>query len=203
MRGGILLNIRHIAVTEGVNGPGKRLTVWAQGCPFSCEGCFNPELRPFEEKRLYSPEKLLEEALALDFTGVTLSGGEPFAQADKLADFLLLLKAERPKADVIAFTGHTLKELKSGPLEFKKLLCEIDLLVDGRYEQQKPSAGGLRGSANQRLVPLTETGINLLEGVLTDGSPSVALTVTGEGEVIISGFPDPEFVRNLRQKLSG
>lgn len=198
-----MLNIRHMALTEGVNGPGKRLTVWAQGCPFNCEGCFNPELRPFENKHLLSPEKLVEEALALDFSGVTFSGGEPFAQAEELADFLRLLRAARPDTDVVAFTGYTLRELKSGPREFKKLLCEIDLLVDGRYEKQNPSGASLRGSANQRLVPLTEPGIALLEAVIMDDRPNVALTITGDGEVIISGFPTPEFVRNLRSKLSG
>lgn len=198
-----MLNIRHIAVTEGVNGPGARLTVWAQGCPFVCEGCFNPELRPFENKRLLSPEKLLEEALSLDFSGVTLSGGEPFAQADELADFLRLLKAKRPKTGVIAFTGYTLAELKNGPWELKKLLCEIDLLIDGRYEVQSPSAGSLRGSSNQRLVPLTETGLDLLEEIVMNSRAETALTITGEGEVIVSGFPTAEFVRNLRNKLSG
>jgi anaerobic ribonucleoside-triphosphate reductase activating protein len=198
-----LLNIRHLALTEGVNGPGTRLTIWAQGCPFDCEGCFNPELRPFEKKRSLSPEELLEEALAFDFSGVTLSGGEPFSQAEGFARFLVLLKEVRPETDIIAFTGHTLRELKTGPLPFKKLLCEIDLLVDGRYEAENTSGRSLRGSSNQRLIPLTEAGISLLEEALTKGVPEIDLAITGEGEVIISGFPTPELVRKLRSKLAG
>ncbi len=72
------------------DGPGIRTTVFLQGCPLRCWWCHNPETRaagPAAGTREVETRVLLEE-LERDADywkesggGVTLSGGEPLAQA--------------------------------------------------------------------------------------------------------------------------
>ena len=72
------------------DGPGLRCVVFVQGCPHHCPGCQNPQTWPFEGGQEATPSEIRDriEATVLD-TGVTFSGGEPFAQADALAEGIL------------------------------------------------------------------------------------------------------------------
>ena len=45
------MRIAGIADDSIVDGPGLRLTVFAQGCPHHCPGCHNPETHEFEGGR--------------------------------------------------------------------------------------------------------------------------------------------------------
>ena len=71
------------------DGPGIRLVVFLQGCPFRCLYCANPDTIPAGEGILTSPEKIVEMAVnEKPFFGrrggVTFSGGEPTMQAEAL-----------------------------------------------------------------------------------------------------------------------
>jgi anaerobic ribonucleoside-triphosphate reductase activating protein len=86
-------------------------------------------------------------------TGVTFSGGEPFAQADALADLAQML---RPRYDIACYTGYLFEALlsRAGREEgVKRLLENIDILVDGPFvEARKDRLLLFRGSANQRIL---------------------------------------------------
>jgi anaerobic ribonucleoside-triphosphate reductase activating protein len=197
-----VLNIAHACVTETVNGPGRRFTVWVQGCPRSCPGCFNEGLRPFEPRRAVRPAELAREALACaPIDGVSLSGGEPFAQAAALAEFLDAVRAAPgfEALTALAFTGYTREELAAGPDGWDALLSRLDLLVEGAYVAALPSQLPLRGSANQRLVPLTPAGEVLRREAEAAEALGVELTITADGEVIVAGFPSPGLLASLRR----
>ena len=73
-----------------VDGPGFRFACFVQGCPHGCPGCHNPDSHAPQGGREMSLEEVERELLKNPLTdGLTLSGGEPFAQPE---DCLALAK---------------------------------------------------------------------------------------------------------------
>ncbi|MFI5531307.1 4Fe-4S single cluster domain-containing protein [Kitasatospora sp. NPDC051853] len=155
---GPLLNVAATQVGTRALGPGLRSVVWVQGCPFTCRGCMSPDWIPDRPARLVAPADLAAELLAdPGVTGLTLSGGEPMAQAGPLADLVELAREQR-ELSVICFTGHRLARLRERPPDpgVPRLLAQLDVLVDGLYVAAQDQGRGLRGSANQQVHRLTE-----------------------------------------------
>lgn len=66
-----------------VDGPGWRFVVFAQGCPHHCPGCQNPQTHDFAGGYDSKVGNLIAELRKNPLlSGVTLSGGDPFAQAE-------------------------------------------------------------------------------------------------------------------------
>ncbi|MBQ5825705.1 MAG: radical SAM protein, partial [Clostridia bacterium] len=101
------------------------------------------------------------EIINAEVEGVTISGGEPFLQAEALAE---LIKKVRKIKDigVIIYTGYLIEEL-SEVQGADKLLELTDLLIDGPYVSELDDGKSLRGSSNQRVIPLSERYNNCLE----------------------------------------
>lgn len=135
-----------------VDGPGFRFTVFSQGCPHGCPGCHNPQTHDFSGGTDMETEEIIERIRKnplLD--GVTLSGGEPFCQSPACAE--IAREAKKMGLNVWSYSGYTFEELMSGKSEWMELLREIDILVDGRFEQEKRTLEcRFRGSWNQRLI---------------------------------------------------
>lgn len=88
-------------------------------------------------------------------SGVTLTGGEPFDQAEALLAFVQRLNVDKPKLSVWAYSGYLFEELLQGiPSAAAHDLLELtDVLVDGPFvEEQRSLELRWRGSANQRLI---------------------------------------------------
>ena len=69
-----------------VDGPGIRMVVFAQGCPHHCKGCHNPETHDPTGGYDSTVGNLLREAKKNPLLkGLTLSGGDPFFQANGFA----------------------------------------------------------------------------------------------------------------------
>ena len=136
-----------------VDGPGLRFTVFTQGCPHRCPGCHNPDTHDPAGGREAAVEELAEKLLSNPLTdGLTLSGGEPFCQAEECAK---LAAAAREKGlNVWTYTGYTYERLISGEVPgAMDLLAQTDVLVDGPFvKAQKSYAALFRGSTNQRLI---------------------------------------------------
>ena len=74
-----------------VDGPGVRFVVFFQGCPLRCRYCHNPDTWEFSAGTAYAVSEILERIESCrNFLsgGVTLSGGEPAAQADFAVNLL-------------------------------------------------------------------------------------------------------------------
>ena len=102
-----MLKVAAILEESIVDGPGIRSVIFFQGCPRHCEGCHNPDLLPFEGGTEYSPQQLADEVfpkLTPLHRGITLSGGDPLAQADDILEFLKLVRRENPKLTIWCYT---------------------------------------------------------------------------------------------------
>ncbi|MCR4441129.1 MAG: anaerobic ribonucleoside-triphosphate reductase activating protein [Peptococcaceae bacterium] len=141
-----------------VDGPGVRMVVFAQGCPHHCPGCHNPETWDpggGQEMTVKEILKIVKKKLK-NIRGLTLSGGEPFLQAEEMA--ALAGKARELGLDVVTYTGYTYEELLALNLPgWAKLLEVTDILVDGPFLQElKDISLPFRGSRNQRVIDLKE-----------------------------------------------
>ncbi len=136
-----------------VDGEGIRYTIFVQGCPHDCPGCHNPQTHDFQGGKLVETDVLLKE-IASDplLDGVTFSGGEPFCQAAVLAELGKQIHALG--LHLVTYTGYTFEELLAGNRsDWTALLEETDILIDGRFEQDKKSYEcRFRGSTNQRYL---------------------------------------------------
>ena len=136
-----------------VDGPGFRFSCFVQGCPHHCPGCHNPESHDPDGGREMTVEEVSRELLKNPLTdGLTLSGGDPFAQPE---DCLSLAKtAHAHDLNVWAYSGWTFEHLRDhGTPEQRALLEEVDVLIDGPFVlEQRSLALPWRGSRNQRVV---------------------------------------------------
>ena len=81
------------------DGPGLRLVVFLQGCPFRCLYCANPDTIAFDGGTPTEPEHIINMAVSQKpffgrRGGVTFSGGEPTAQAKDLIPVVKGLKEQ-------------------------------------------------------------------------------------------------------------
>ena len=81
------------------DGPGLRLVVFLQGCPFRCLYCANPDTIAFDGGDSTEPEHIINMAVSQKpffgrRGGVTFSGGEPTAQAKDLIPVVKGLKEQ-------------------------------------------------------------------------------------------------------------
>lgn len=135
-----------------VDGPGFRFTVFTQGCPHHCVGCHNPQTHDFQAGSDMDTDEIVarfKKNPLLD--GITLSGGEPFCQSEACAE---LARAARALGlNVWCYSGYTFEELLNGKDEWKTLLQELDVLIDGRFVLEERSLEcRFRGSRNQRVI---------------------------------------------------
>lgn len=153
----MLMRIAGLANDSIVDGPGLRLTVFTQGCPHHCPGCHNPQSHDFAGGKLCDTGEILEimhDNTLLD--GITLSGGEPFAQAEACAE--LARAAHDAGLSVWCYTGYIFEELLQGKPEWLELMSNIDVLVDGPFVlSQRTLEAHFRGSSNQRIIDVQQS----------------------------------------------
>lgn len=170
-----------------VLGPGSRFAVWVQGCPLSCAGCVSPQWIPFEGGEAVEVDVLAERIAATAVDGVTISGGEPFAQAAPLARMIAGVRARRDLS-VLCYTGHSLAGLrKRGDAAQRALLSQLDVLIDGPYSARLHGDLRWRGSSNQGVHHLSQRAMPELAG--PDTGAGLQLEVTPQGAVTWLGVP--------------
>lgn len=180
-------------------GPGLRAVVWVQGCTLGCPGCMVPETWSDRGGRTVDPDALGHELLVQeDLDGLTVSGGEPFQQPEALAQLLEVFKQAGKNTWV--YSGYTLEELLSrDDPAVDTALSFTDVLVDGRYDKAQAGRYRWRGSANQRLLYLTDA----IPPTSDEGETSrVEITLDATGQLLLVGIPPPGFLHRLRQALA-
>jgi pyruvate formate lyase activating enzyme len=88
------MNIAGIQQLSLIDYPCKPCSiVFTQGCVFRCSYCHNPDLIPFESKRIQQTESVLEflKKRKAMVDAVCITGGEPTTQQG-LVDFITVLK---------------------------------------------------------------------------------------------------------------
>ncbi|MGW7428285.1 4Fe-4S single cluster domain-containing protein [Streptomyces sp. NPDC054861] len=202
---GTLLSVARTLDRCTVLGPGPRAVVWVQGCPLRCAGCVAAETLPFEGGTTVPVPELARHLGALtEVEGVTLSGGEPFTQAEALAELLDAVREERPGFTAMAYSGFRHERLRRGTPGQRALLDRLDLLVDGPYVAARHAALRWRGSSNQRLLALTGRYAEELARVLAedDTTAGVELSVGADGSFSWAGVPPlPGFREGFEEQL--
>lgn len=181
------LNIMGYVDRSEVNGPGCRAVIWVQGCLRECPGCFNPDSWSFEPNELIAIDDLVERILSEPRNeGVTFSGGEPFWQAQALAEVARRVQARG--LNVMSFSGFTVEQLqaKSAPAGAQDLLAQLDILVDGPYIESlalnDPTSPV--SSKNQRVHVFNPA----LEDRITWASDQIEVHVLKDGSRIFTGY---------------
>lgn len=195
------LNIAAQLEKSVVNGPGTRYVIWVQGCPFKCAGCFNKEFQPFIKKEMVEIDVLAKKILAVDgIEGVTYTGGEPMTQAEGLYHLSLILK--KNGLTIACCTGFTLEELNDHDDPYiKKLLSLLDILIDGKYEENKKANQMWRGSSNQKIHFLSDVYRDFKRLAEEEGPAEMELIIGKDG-IVFTGILEEKILRVLRL-LSG
>ena len=137
------------------NGEGLRKVIFSQTCYHQCKGCFNPETHNPNGGTLFELQEIVDKIkkdVLID--GVTFSGGDPFEQAEAFSE--LGKAAHESHLNVWCYTGYTYEyilEHQSKRKGWSKLLQEIDVLIDGKFEEELYDPNlQFKGSSNQRII---------------------------------------------------
>lgn len=159
-----MAKINTINAYDVANGPGIRMSVWFQGCPHKCTGCFNEETWDKDGKGdVYNETHLQKIISILDSSPVhkdlSILGGEPLVNynIDAVIDICKNIKKIFPNVQIWIWSGflfETLIKLE----KFQELVNYFDVLVDGKFEIDKKDLTLMyRGSSNQRVINIKET----------------------------------------------
>ena len=204
----VAVNRLHWPVT--VLGPGRRVGIWVQGCSIECPGCVSRDTWPpmALDDRIGVPELISRIDLLVDrhpdgpVDGVTLTGGEPFDQADALDELLGALRAwldrrGAPSADLLVYTGYdepAARELAPGAFAL------ADAVIAGPYVAAEP---GTRwwGSGNQRLIARDGATAARYASALSE-APSELQVAVEQGQVFVIGVPGRGALARMETKLA-
>ncbi|MYM58787.1 anaerobic ribonucleoside-triphosphate reductase-activating protein [Vibrio sp. OCN044] len=146
-----------------VNGEGTRCTLFVSGCDHQCKGCYNQSTWRVDSGRLFTKE--LEDQIIADLNdtrikrrGLSLSGGDPLhpANVESILALVKRIKQECLSKDIWLWTGYTLKSLSP---KQRAIVQQIDVLIDGKFEQDKKDLTlKWRGSSNQIIYWVRDLG---------------------------------------------
>jgi len=187
---------RFVPITR-VEGPGERACIWVQGCPIQCPDCAVPWTWPEDGGESVEVSALTQRILTgPKVEGITLAGGEPFAQARALAE--LGRSLQDAGLSVVTFTGYLLEHiLGSACEEWHSLVAVSDLLIDGPYRQDMADLSRpWVGSTNQRYHFLTDR-YRQLESCLTDFRNRIEVRLQTDGSILVNGMANMQDMLSL------
>lgn len=148
------MNYHKYHQVDVVNGEGTRCTLFVSGCEHQCRGCYNQCTWSPDSGHPFTQE--LEDQIIADLQdtrikrrGLSLSGGDPLHPANitVIHQLVTRVRAECPGKDIWLWTGYVIDDLNP---EQKAIVDMIDVLIDGKFEQDKYDPSLLwRGSSNQ------------------------------------------------------
>lgn len=140
------------------NGIGITMSLWTQGCPHHCKGCFNHETWDFKGGKEFTD---IDKRYIFDNINsynvnrdLSILGGEPLCpqNVSGVVELCKEFKELYPDKKIYVWTGYVLEEFNDNQ---KEILDYIDVLVDGKFEEElKNISLKLRGSENQRIIYL-------------------------------------------------
>lgn len=150
---------------ECTNGLGWGVSLFTQGCPLRCPGCFNPETWDFNGGKQVTTQVESELYKLMDkpyITRFSVLGGEPFAEQnlEQLSYIIVTMKANYPNKKIWIWTGYTWDELQERlkkPSKLWIILRHTDYLVTGPFiQEEKDLTLKWRGSRNQKVIELKD-----------------------------------------------
>ena len=178
------LRVFKILKNTKVEGPETRYCIWVQGCSRHCKGCQAVHTWAHSGGILYDVKNIIEDILSKkNIEGVTFLGGEPFEQAEALGE--IAEACRQNNLGVLSFTGGLIEDLRKEDKN-KKLLQNIDLLIDGAFKiDEIDYSRPWCGSKNQRYHFLTN---RYDETIFEKYSNKVEVNIDKNGIVFMNGM---------------
>lgn len=162
------MNYADIKVADVANGLGVRVSLFVSGCNHHCKGCFNENAWNFNYGKEFTEETIEEIIKDLDnpyISGLSLLGGEPLEYENQKGILPLVKRVKEvyPDKNIWCYTGFTFdRDIINGMCnkwdETKELVSYIDVIVDGKFEEDKKSLSlKFRGSKNQRIIDVKKS----------------------------------------------
>lgn len=159
-----------------LNGTGLRVCLWCSGCDHHCKNCQNPitwnpyDGVDFDDK---AKKEIFDELSKEYISGITLTGGDPLHN-ENLKNVLNLVNEIRllyPEKTIWLYSGFTWEQIMYPVVtdDFnperdrlmkmrREIVKQCDVLVDGRYEEDKRDVTyHWAGSTNQRVIDVMKT----------------------------------------------
>lgn len=196
MRGINKVDIRinsYIPVTD-VEGVGTRFAIWVQGCSNHCEGCANSHMWDKEGGTLFNTNDLINliKAYKDRIEGVTWLGGEPLEQIEAVT--VISKVVQEIGLSVIVFTGYEYEFIKDRA-DVQELIKNIDILVDGRYEQDKTDySRAWVGSSNQKYYYFSN---RYNKEIVSSYKNKIEVRISPNNKVVMSGMGDFEKIKKM------
>lgn len=163
------------------NGEGVGVSLFVQGCPFHCFGCFNSETWDFNGGKEWTEEtknKFMELINRPYIKRVSFLGGECLADQniDEVLKLVKQIRISFPEKTIWLYTGFYWNDimcsfaglqadcvvLDKKDIEAwekrRKIISNVDVLVDGEYiDEQKDLSLKFKGSKNQRVIDVKQS----------------------------------------------
>lgn len=151
------MNYSKIKYFDIANGPGIRTSLFVQGCPIHCPGCFNQETWDFTGGSSFSLYVALSifKSMNEHIAGLSILGGEPLAVQNYhvVQLFISDFKRSFPDKTIWLWTGYEWEHVKDLPI-----MDYIDVCVAGPFDVTKRDLS-LKwcGSSNQHVIDVKKT----------------------------------------------
>lgn len=157
--------MRYAALKENdiVNGEKVVVSLFMQGCPHHCHGCFNQETwDPQGGKEVDINKLIVEIEDAISANGIirnfSILGGEPFAPYNVRYTYYIVsrIREKYPNIKIYIWTGYYFDDIKDKEW-VRNIIKDIDYIIDGPFEEDKKDITlKLRGSSNQHIIDIKE-----------------------------------------------
>lgn len=159
-----------------MNGTGLRVCLWCSGCDHHCKNCQNPitwDPNDGAKFDIKAKNEIFNELSKDYISGITLTGGDPLHQKnlESVLDLVNEIRLSYPEKTIWLYSGYTLEQImypvvtddfnpeRDKLLKMRReIVKQCDVLVDGRYEEDKRDvAYHWAGSTNQRVIDVKKT----------------------------------------------
>lgn len=156
------------------NGEGVGVSLFVQGCPFHCFGCFNSDTWDFNGGREWT-EKTKDKFMKLInrpyIKRISFLGGECLAEQnlDEILSLIKQIRISYPEKTIWLYTGYSYQKIfrgesscisQEGLNNFKRreIIKLCDVVVDGEYiDEQKDLTLKWKGSKNQHVIDVKQS----------------------------------------------
>lgn len=174
----------YIPITKA-EGPNTRFCIWVQGCSLHCKGCANHAMWDKEGGTVYETSEIINliESYKDKIDGITFLGGEPIEQIEAVTE--ISKAVQEMGMSVLVFIGYKYSEL-SGMEEFNELVKYIDILIDGRYEEDKQDfSRPWVGSSNQNYYFFSN---RYDESIITSYKNKIEVRIDKDNNISLNGM---------------
>lgn len=150
------MRISGIKTCDISNGPGLRVSLWTQGCPFRCEGCHNEETWDMNGGRKFGWNDYLYLKEELEkCSNLSILGGEPLLYQQDLMRLIVDMKTKNRNLNVWLWTGFSWDIIEKYPI-----MKFIDVIVTEKFDKNNLADFAVtgdrndlyRGSRNQEII---------------------------------------------------